>query len=202
MQKRGIHRMNVDKRLWSRALRDQENFNYVCLCLNEQVKVYECSSSDSRIHSFYLIQTPAGVSVIGDIGSLSFPHQRLDLLLGTDIDYYVTSKIGPEYRHYELDEEEYTIWASEQGVDYTYRYGHSIPETVQEAADRIYDQDPGAAATVVSQISVLRWDVRYKIYMACVAMRKMETEIFNEVNRPSGDFTGSVRNKEARKCLR
>ena len=89
------------------AARTMEKHEYQALALTEKCQVWRCNEPGTSCYAFDIMLTRFGIAVVGDIDSLTFRvglSYGIDFLAGSDVTYYIHSKLDEDCKAREIDE--------------------------------------------------------------------------------------------------
>lgn len=93
------------------AERILEHHTYACEVDKPGLEIWTCKRPDTSIWAFQIIVSWLGISVIGDFDHLSFrvglPNYGLGFLAGSDVGYYIHSKLEHDHQTTEFCEESF-----------------------------------------------------------------------------------------------
>ena len=75
---------------------------YTQKCSDGFNEIWECTNDGSSIYGFSICITRFGISIVGDIGSLTLKvgsDYGMEFLAGDDVGYYIHSKLESEFRN-------------------------------------------------------------------------------------------------------
>lgn len=110
------------------------NHEYTLLAKGEQAEVWSCKNkSGTNCYAFNISIAPMGISVVGDIGELTFGvyGRGLDFLAGDDVEYYIHSKLTANCREVEYNTEGIEEVVA-TAVKYTFENSNTIFELLRE----------------------------------------------------------------------
>lgn len=87
------------------CLKDHE---YTVLADTDQLKVWRCKAPRTTCYAFDILITRFGIAIVGDIDGLTFNvglSYGIEFLAGSDIGYYIHSKLEEHCREREFDED-------------------------------------------------------------------------------------------------
>lgn len=100
------HRQRTAAELRARAQEILAKHQYTRMADGMGTEVWECSRPGSSTYAFTIALTRHGIAMMGDLCNLTFTvgsGYGLEFLAGTDIDYYVYSKLDSHCRPREFD---------------------------------------------------------------------------------------------------
>lgn len=127
------------------AVEDLKDHVYTCLASNDDVQVWHCGRPKSSVYAFDIMVTRYGIAVVGDIGNLTFSvglSYGIEFLAGSDLGYYIHSKLDEKCKVRQLDENAFRCQLVE-GVcsvirkEATYNPTLQLPDWMEEDANGI-----------------------------------------------------------------
>jgi len=103
------------------AKKTLDSHEYTLLTEGNGCEVWKCSQPDSNSYAFNIAILPMGISIVGDIGELTFNvyGRGMDFLAGDDVDYYIHSKLSVNCKEKQYDAEHIkVVVASEVKYDF------------------------------------------------------------------------------------
>lgn len=91
----------------AKAKNTLKNHQYTLIADGDGGEIWKCSKPNTNVYAFNIAIMPMGISVVGDIGELTFNAygRGVDFLAGDDIEYYIHSKLSESCKDTQFDKE-------------------------------------------------------------------------------------------------